>query len=151
MAHYLEHCQRVTLSPELQLDEIKQIAPHGMVECIVHGFCPVMVSEHDHLGELFPDDKIHDAMLEDIKGFTFPVKTDGDGRTYIMNSRELCMLDHIPELIEAGVSCLRIEAKTYDRKTTGKLTELYRKALDNRTNGHCGGGSTSGHYFKGVL
>jgi len=151
MAHYLEHCQRVTLSPELTLDEIKQIAPHGMVECIVHGFFPVMVSEHDLLGELFPDDRIHDALLEDAKGFTFQVKRDGDGRTYIMNSRELCMLDHIPELIEAGVGCLRIEAKTYDRKTTGKLTELYRKAIDNRTNGHCGSGSTSGHYFRDVL
>jgi len=152
MAHYLEHClKRVTLSPELTLDEIKQIAPHGMVECIVHGFFPVMVSEHDLLGELFPDDKIHGALLEDVKGFTFQVKTDGDGRTYIMNSRELCMLDHIPELIAAGVSCLRIEAKMYNRKTTGKLTELYRKAIDNRTNGHCGSESTSGHYFKGVL
>lgn len=151
MAHYLEHCQRVTLSPELTLDEIKQIAPYGMVECIVHGFFPVMVSEHDLLGELFPDDRLHEALLEDVKGFKFQVKKDGGGRTYIMNSREMCMLDHIPELIEAGVSCLRIEAKTYDRKTTGKLTELYRKAIDNRTNGHCGGGSTSGHYLKGVL
>jgi putative protease len=151
MAHYLEHCQRVTLSPELTLDEIKQIAPYGMVECIVHGFFPVMVSEHDLLGELFPDDKLQDALLEDIKGFTYPVKTDRYGRTYIMNSRELCMLDHIPELIEAGVSCLRIEAKTYDRKTTGKLTALYRKAMDNKTNGHCGGQSASGHYFRGVL
>ena len=152
MAHYLEHClKRVTLSPELTLDEIKQIAPYGMVECIVHGFFPVMVSEHDLLGELFPDDKIHDALLEDVKGFTFQVKNDGGGRTYIMNSRELCMLDHIPELIEAGVNCLRIEAKTYDRKTTGKLTELYRKAIDTKTIGHCGGGSTSGHYFRGVL
>ncbi|MBA1340667.1 MAG: hypothetical protein C5S40_00840 [ANME-2 cluster archaeon] len=151
MAHYLEHCLRVTLSPELTLDEIKEIAHYGMVECIVHGFFPVMVSEHDLLGELFPDDRIHDAMLEDVKGFTFQVKSDGDGRTYIMNSRELCMLDHIPELIAAGVCCLRIEAKMYDRKTTGKLTELYRKAIDNRTIGHCSGGSTSGHYFKGVL
>ncbi len=152
MAHYLEHClKRVTLSPELTLDEIKQIAPHGIVECIVHGFFPVMVSEHDLLGELFPDDRLHDALLEDAKGFTFQVKKDGDGRTYIMNSRELCMLDHIPELIEAGVSCLRIEAKMYDRKTTGKLTELYRKAIDTRTYGHCGAGSTSGHYFRGVL
>ncbi len=151
IAHYLEHCQRVTLSPELTLDEIKQIATCGIVECIVHGFFPVMVSEHDILGELFPDDRLHYALLEDVKGFTFPVKTDRYGRTYIMNSRELCMLDHILELIEAGVSCLRIEAKTYDRKTTGKLTALYRKAMDNKTKGHCGSESVSGHYFRGVL
>ncbi len=151
MTHYLEYCQRVTLSPELTLDEIKQMAPHGPVECIVHGFFPLMVSEHDLLGELFPDDKVHDAILEDEKGFTYPVKTDEQKRTYVMNSRELCMLNHIPDLIDAGVSCLRIEAKTYDKKTTGKLTQSYRKAIDNGTMGHCGGKYSTGHYFSGVL
>ncbi len=151
MTHYLEYCQRVTLSPELTLDEIKQMAPHGPVECIVHGFFPLMVSEHDLLGELFPDDRMHEAILEDEKGFTYPVKTDEQKRTYVMNSRELCMLNHIPELIDAGVSCLRIEAKTYDKKTTGKLTQSYRKAIDNGTMGHCGGKYSTGHYFSGVL
>jgi len=151
MVHYLEHCQRVTLSPELTLEEIKKIAPYGPVECIVHGFFPIMVSEHDLLGELFPDDKIHSALLEDLKGFTYPVKTDGKKRTYIMNSRVLCMLDYIPDLIEAGVSCLRIEAKTYDKKTTGKWTGLYRKAIDNRTSDHCNGKYSTGHYFSRVL
>jgi putative protease len=151
MAHYLEHCQRVTLSPELTLEEIKNIAPYGPVECIVHGFFPIMVSEHNLLGELFPDDRIHSALLEDVKGFTYPVRTDGKRRTYIMNSRGLCMLDHIPDLIEAGVSCLRIEAKTYDKKTTGKWTGLYKKAIDNRTSDHCNGKYSTGHYFSRVL
>jgi len=151
MVHYLEHCQRVTLSPELTLEEIKKIAPYGPVECIVHGFFPIMVSEHDLLGELFPDDKIRSALLEDLKGFTYPVKTDGKKRTYIMNSRVLCMLDYILDLIEAGVSCLRIEAKTYDKKTTGKWTGLYRKAIDNRTSDHCNGKYSTGHYFSRVL
>lgn len=151
MSHYLYNCQRVTLSPELTLDEIKLIAPHGPVECIVHGLFPLMVSEHDLLGQLFPDERIRDALLEDEKGFAFPVKTDEHKLTFIMNSRELCMLNHVPALIEAGVSCLRIEAKTYNRKSTGKLTEQYKKAIDNGTGGHCGGESTSGHYFRGVL
>ena len=151
MTHYLEYCQRVTLSPELTLDEIKQMALHGEVECIVHGFFPLMVSEHDLLGELFPDNKVNDAIMEDEKGFTYPVKTDEQKRTYVMNSREFCMLNHITELIDAGVSCLRIEAKTYDEKTTGKLTQSYRKAIDNGTVGHCGGKYSTGHYFSGVL
>jgi putative protease len=151
MAHYLEHCQRVTLSPELTLEEIKRIAPYGPVECIVHGFIPIMVSEHELLGELFPDDRIHSALLEDVKGFTYPVRTDGKRHTYIMNSRGLCMLDYIPDLIEAGVCCLRIEAKTYDKKTTGKWTGLYRKAIDNRTSDHCSGKYSTGHYFSRVL
>ncbi|MDF1532017.1 MAG: DUF3656 domain-containing protein [ANME-2 cluster archaeon] len=151
MTHYLEYCRRVTLSPELTLDEIRQMAPYGQVECIVHGFFPIMVLEHDLLGELFPDDRVHEAILEDEKGFTYPVRTDEQKRSYIMNSRELCMLNHITELIEAGVSCLRIEAKTYDGKTTGKVTQSYRKAIDNGTIGHCGSKYSTGHFFSGIL
>ncbi|MDF1557418.1 MAG: U32 family peptidase [ANME-2 cluster archaeon] len=79
------------------------------------------------------------------------MRTDKQKRTYVMNSRELCMLGQIPELIDAGVSCLRIEAKTYDEKITGKVTKSYRKAIDNGTNGHCGGKYSTGHYFSGVL
>ncbi|MCL7414203.1 MAG: DUF3656 domain-containing protein, partial [ANME-2 cluster archaeon] len=151
MTHYLTYCKRVTLSPELTLDEIRQMTPYGQVECIVHGFFPIMVLEHDLLGELFPDDRVREAILEDEKGFTYPVRTDDQKRTYVMNSRELCMLGHIPELIEAGVSCLRIEAKMYDAKTTAKLTHSYRKAIDSGTVGHCGSKYSTGHYFSAVL
>lgn len=151
MSHYLEYCKRVTLSPELTLDEIGHMAPYGQVECIVHGFFPIMVLEHDLLGELFQDDRVYDAILEDEKGFQYPVRTDDKKRTYIMNSRELCMLGHIPEFIEAGVSCLRIEAKMYDSKTTAKLTQRYRKAIDHGIAGHCGSKYSTGHYFSGIL
>jgi putative protease len=151
MTHYLDYCHRITLSPELTLDEIKHIAPYGDVECIVHGFFPLMVSEHDLLQELFPDDRIYDALLEYDKHATFPIKTDVQNRTYIMNHKELCMLDHILDLIEAGVNCLRIEAGLYNKKTTGKLTKLYKNAIENRTNNHCSGKYFSGHYFSGVI
>ncbi|MFV9631925.1 MAG: peptidase U32 family protein [Methanosarcinales archaeon] len=151
MTHYLDYCHRITLSPELTLDEIKHIAPYGDVECIVHGFFPLMVSEHDLLQELFPDDRIYDALLEYDKHATFPIKTDVQNRTYIMNHKELCMLDHILDLIEAGVNCLRIEAGLYNKKTTGKLTKLYKNAIENRTNNHCNGKYFSGHYFNGVI
>ncbi len=110
-----------------------------------------MVSEHDLLGELFPDDRIHDALLEYDKHVTFPIRTDVQNRTYIMNHKELCMLDHIPDLIEAGVNCLRIEAGLYNKKTTGKLTQLYKNAIEKRINSHCSGKYFSGHYFGGVL
>jgi len=151
MTYYLDYCQRVTLSPELSLDEITHIASHGPVECIVHGFFPLMVSEHDLLGQLFPDDNVQNALLEDEKGFTYQITTNRQKRTYILNSRELCMLNYIPSLIESGVSCLRIEAKTYDKKTTAKWTQSYRTAIDNRTKDRCNAESITGHYFKGVL
>ncbi|KCZ72978.1 collagenase-like protease [Candidatus Methanoperedens nitroreducens] len=158
MEHFLNYSQRVTLSPELTLDEIRDLTPSGPTECIVHGLFPLMISEHNLVGCLFPQSDIHDAALKDDRGFAFPVMTDTQGRTFIMNSRELCMLEHVPDIIKAGVSCLRIEATMYDKESTKKITQAYRRAIDDSTgskrmgNGCSNPGDfTTGHYFRGVL
>ncbi|MDL5502604.1 MAG: U32 family peptidase, partial [Candidatus Methanoperedens sp.] len=156
MDHFLNFSQRVTLSPELTLNEIRELAQSGPAECIVHGFFPLMISEHDLIGSLFPGEKTGDIFLKDEKGFKFPVTTDTCKRTNIMNSRELCLLGSVPDVIKAGVSCLRIEAGAYDAKTTGKITKEYREAIDYAVCGHenekrCPGGHTTGHYFRGIL
>ncbi|MDP2766988.1 MAG: U32 family peptidase, partial [Candidatus Methanoperedens sp.] len=59
-------------------------------------------------------------------------------------------------IIKAGVSCLRIEAKTYDEDKTKAITQAYRKAIDDSIAGKkiekkCQGEYTTGHYFRGVL
>jgi putative protease len=149
-------CERVTLSPELTLKEIEEIAPYDPVECIIHGFFPLMVSEHDLVGGLFPGKRPDDIFLKDEKGYEFPVTNDIHNRTYIMNSRELCMLDYVPDVLKAGVSCLRIEARTYDPGMTAKITREYREAIDDAISGtksekRCTGAFTNGHYFRGVL
>ncbi len=149
MSYLLNYSQRVTLSPELTLDEIRSLTPYGATECIVHGFFPLMVSEHNLAGSLFSGG-VKDALLKDEKGFAFPVKTT-QGRTYVMNSRELCMLEYVPEIMEAGVACLRIEAGMYDRNKTGEITRAYREAMDKRMGRGCEGEYTTGHYFRGVL
>ncbi len=148
--HLSNYSQRVTLSPELTLDDIRNLTPYGAAECIVHGNFPLMVSEHDLVGSLFKEGKIKDALLKDEKGFAFPVKT-AQGRTYVMNSRELCMLEYVPEIIEAGVGCMRIEAGIYDKDKTGKITRAYREAMDTRMGKGCEGQYTTGHYFRGVV
>jgi putative protease len=149
MDYLLKYSQRVTLSPELTLEEIRNLTPFGKTECIVHGFFPLMVSEHDLVGSLFPGG-IKDALLKDEKGFAFPVKTV-QGRTYVMNSRELCMLEYVPEIMEAGVECLRIEAGMYDAVKTREITGAYREAIDNNIGKSCSGEYTTGHYFRGVV
>ncbi len=146
---YGDYCRRVTLSPELTLDEIRNLALYGAAECIVHGNFPMMVSEHNLVGSLFSTGT-KDALLKDEKGFAFPVKTT-QGRTCVMNSRELCMLEYVPEIIEAGVECLRIEAEMYDRNKTGEITRAYREAMDKMMGRGCEGEHTTGHYFRGVL
>lgn len=146
--------QRVTLSPELTLKEIAQLAHFGPVECIVHGNFPLMVSEHDLKGGIFPRGGSRDICLKDEKGFVFPVRTDTHGRTYILNSRDLCMLEYVQELIRAGVNSMRMEAGTYDARTTEKITQAYREAIDKSSvYRKCSDlfEHTTGHYFRGVL
>ncbi|MCZ7398585.1 MAG: DUF3656 domain-containing protein [Candidatus Methanoperedens sp.] len=153
---YGDYSQRVTLSPELTLKEIKNLTSFGQTECIVHGFFPLMVSEHGLVSGLFSGRRDSDFLLKDEKGFSFPVKTDTQNRTYVMNSRELCMLEYVPDIVKAGVGCLRIEAKTYDKDKTGEITGAYREAIDYSIAGKkiekgCSGEYTTGHYFRGVL
>ncbi len=150
MHHLSGYCRRVTLSPELTLDEIGKLTSYGAAECIVQGNFPLMVSEHNLVGCLFPEGG-EDAILKDEKGFAFPVRTDSQGRTYVMNSRELCMLEYVPEIIEAGVECLRIEAGMYDAAKTGEITRAYREAMNTGKGGGCEGEYTTGHYFRGVI
>ena len=156
LGYLLNYSQRVTLSPELTLDEIRSLTPFGPTECIVHGFFPLMVSEHDLAGCLFPGSGFRNISLKDEKGFVFPVNTM-QRRTYIMNSRELCMLEYVPRIIEAGVGCLRIEARTFDKSYTGEITRVYREAIDNAIVGKkikkhtLAGEFTTGHYFREVM
>lgn len=153
LGYLSNYSNRITLSPELTLKEIKNLTSYGSTECIVHGNFPLMVSEHDLARGLFPKGA-GEVCLKDEKGFIFPVKTDLQGRTYIMNSRELCMLEYVPDLIKAGVDCMRIEAKMYDPEKTGKITRIYRDAIDDcDIEMKCSdiGEYTTGHYFRGVL
>jgi putative protease len=156
MDYLLNYSKRVTLSPELTLKKIKNLTSFGQTECIVHGFFPLMVSEHGLVSGLFSSGRDSDFLLKDEKGFSFPVKTDTQNRTYVMNSRELCMLEYVPDIVKAGVGCLRIEAKTYDKDKTGEITRAYREAIDYCIAGKkiekgCSGEYTTGHYFRGVL
>ena len=53
-----------------------------------------------------------------------------DGGTYLYNSRDMCMIDHVPELIEAGVTSLKIEGRTKSAYYAAAVTGAYRHAVD---------------------
>jgi putative protease len=152
LEYLLNFSQRATLSPELTLKEIADLSNFGRTECIVHGNFPLMVSEHGILKGLFPESPGSDS-LKDERGFVFPVRNDYHGRTYIMNSRDLCMLEYVPDLIKAGVDCLRVEARGYDPRTTEKITRAYRRSIDKcimKMKCQDFGEHTTGHYYRGV-
>ena len=69
-------------------------------------------------------------MEEKRPGEYFPVFEDEKG-TYIMNSRDMCMIDHLDDLMDAGVDCLKIEGRAKSAYYAAIVTGAYRHAIDD--------------------
>lgn len=67
---------------------------------------------------------------ENRQGQYFPVEETGDG-TYLYNSRDLCMIEHIPELVKAGISSFKIEGRAKSAYYVAVTTNAYRHAVDD--------------------
>jgi len=160
--------ERAVLSPELTLEELKELASYGPAECIVHGRLELMESEHCLAGGLLGGNggqcsapcRSGNFKLVDEKNYEFPLLMDYQCRTHLLNSRSLCMLEYVPAIVESGVSSLRIETLGIDgSEEIRRITEKYRKAIDalykpgEKAKEKCedlGKGFTTGHYFRGV-
>jgi putative protease len=160
--------EMAVISPELTLEELKEIAFHGPAECIVHGRLELMVSEQCLAGGLLGKDGDQcsapcvsgNFTLVDEKNYEFPLFMDYHCRTHLLNSRSLCMLEYVPAFVESGISSLRIETLGMDHvEEIRRITGKYRKAIDSfcetgeRAKEKCedvGKGFTTGHYFRGV-
>jgi putative protease len=160
--------QMAVISPELTLEELKSVASHGLAECIVYGRLELMESEHCLTGGLLGKDKGQcsapcrsgKSTLVDEKHYEFPLLMDYECRMHLLNSRSLCMLEFVPEILESGVSSLRVETMGMDNPDEiRKVTRAYRRAIDTyletgkKGPENCeklGKGFTTGHYFRGV-
>ncbi|WP_440954338.1 DUF3656 domain-containing U32 family peptidase [Methanosarcina sp. Mfa9] len=164
--------ERVTLSPELTLEEIGPLAAAGPAEAIVHGRLELMESEHCVVGGLLGGKKERctapcrngNYALVDEKNYEFPLVMDPACRMHLLNSKALCMLEYVPKLLDARVASIRIETLGMSRKEKEEqgireLTRMYRAAIDiylekgktgNWTCDKLGKGFTTGHYFRGV-
>ncbi|SCM57341.1 putative protease MJ0090 [Methanothermobacter wolfeii] len=139
---------RVILSRELSLNEISGIASSSPieVEVFVHGALCTALSGRCYLssylygrsancGEcLQPCRKKWRLVSEDGE---FELETDASGyiRTYLLSPRDLCMIEHIPELLDAGVSALKIEGRGRPADYVGTVTGVYREAVDRYLEG----------------
>lgn len=162
-----EGAQMAVISPELTLEELKSVASYGPAECIVHGRLELMESEHCLTGGLLGDSKGQCSApcrsgkftLVDEKNYEFPLLMDYECRMHILNSRSLCMLEYVPEILESGISSLRVETLGMESPDEiRRVTQAYRNAIDaylERKKEHescekLGKGFTTGHYFRGV-
>ena len=138
--------KRLVLARELTLGEIREIRqriPEDMdLESFVHGAMCISYSGRCLLSNYMIDRDANRGMCahpcrwkyklveEKRPGEYYPVEEDNRG-TYIMNSKALCMLAHLPDLIDAGVSSFKIEGRMKSVFYVATVVSAYRKAIDS--------------------
>lgn len=140
---------RIVLGREASLDDIKRIkdkVPELELEAFVHGaMCMAysgrcLLSAHltgrsGNQGDCSHTCRWKYRMYyaieeEERPGKFFPIE-ENDGYTTILSSKDLCMIDHINELEQAGLSSLKIEGRMKSTYYVALVTRAYRKALDD--------------------
>ncbi len=134
---------RLNLARELSLNEVKEIRQkvHGELEVFVHGALCIsysgrcmlssyLTSRDANQGKCSHPCRFSYSLSEEKRpGQYFPVEEDERG-TYIFNSKDLCLLQRLPELVAAGVDSLKIEGRMKSIFYVGGVVRIYRAALD---------------------
>ena len=137
---------RVVLARELSLTEIAEIRARTPKELEIETFCHgamcvsysgrcllsnYMTGRDANRGQCAQPCRYQYALMEEKRpGEYFPVFEDEKG-TYIMNSRDMCMIDHLDDLMDAGVDCLKIEGRAKSGYYAAIVTGAYRHVLDD--------------------
>lgn len=136
---------RIVTARELSLDEIKVIrdkTPSDLeIEVFVHGamcmsfsgrciLSDYMTHRDANRGDCAQPCRWKYHLVEETRpGQYFPINEEKNG-TYIFNSRDLCMIEHIPELVNAGIDSFKIEGRAKSEYYTAIVTYAYRNAID---------------------
>ena len=144
-AFYNMGAKRIVTARELSMKEISDIRskiPADMdIECFVHGAMCVsfsgrclisnyLVGRDSNRGDCAQPCRWKYSLMEETRpGVYFPV-AEGDGGTYIMNSKDMCMIEHIPELVKAGITSFKIEGRAKSEYYVSVVTNAYRMAID---------------------
>jgi len=137
---------RVVLARECSLDEIRTIRlktdPKLEIETFGHGAMCVsysgrcllsnyMTGRDSNRGACAQPCRYQYALMEEKRpGEYFPVYEDEKG-TYILNSRDMCMIDHIGDLMDAGIDCIKIEGRAKSAYYAAIVTGAYRHVIDD--------------------
>lgn len=143
---YQMGAKRVVTARELSLEEIKEIRrriPDDMeIETFIHGAMCISYSGRCLLSNYLtgrdsnrgacthPCRWKYSIMEESRPGEYFPVYENERG-TFIFNSKDLCMIEHIPDLIEAGIDSFKIEGRMKTALYVATVARTYRKAIDD--------------------
>ena len=155
LAWYSLGAKRVVLARELTLDEIKAIRmaiPDDLeIECFVHGSMCVSYSGRCLLSNHMVGRDANRGMCAQPCRWNYTIKNyeiveekrpelrmpveEINGETFIMASRDTCTIEHIPELVEAGINSFKIEGRMKSAYYTAVVTNAYKMALDSYFSG----------------
>lgn len=141
---------RVVLARELSLEEISEIrqkvSPELELETFGHGAMCVsysgrcvlsnyMTGRDSNRGQCAQPCRYRYALVEEKRpGEYFPLYEDESG-SYILNSRDMCMIDHLKELSDAGVDCIKLEGRAKSSYYAAIVTGAYRHCIDDIAKG----------------
>ena len=138
--------KRVVSARELSLAEIKEIRAHipddMEIESFIHGAMCISYSGRCLLSNYFTGRDANQgacthpcrwkyAVVEETRPGEYMPVYENERGTYIFNSKDLCMIEHIPELIDAGIDSFKIEGRMKTALYVATVARTYRKAIDD--------------------
>jgi putative protease len=166
----------ITPSAELSQKDLKTLISHsrldGMTkrfEIVVQGNVDTLISK-DCLLSIIPDNNIKITNdfwgIQDGKKRIFPIKIDSEGRTHILNSVELCLIDHLKEIYQLGMDGIVVDLRNKTYAYANEVTYIYSKGLEytemgisteknmdhlkSKIKDISTGGITTGNFLKGI-
>ena len=136
--------KRINLARELSLKELKEIALHCdiEIEAFVHGSMCIaysgrcllssfMANRDSNRGMCTQSCRWKYAVMEELRpGQYMPIAEDDRG-SYIFSSKDLCMIEHIPDIIDSGIVSLKIEGRMRSINYLASTVKAYREAIDS--------------------
>ena len=135
--------QRVVSARELSLEEIRERIPEDLeIETFIHGAMCISYSGRCLLSNYFTGRDANQgacthpcrwkyAVVEEKRPGEYLPVYENDRGTYIFNSKDVCMIEHIPAICEAGIDSLKIEGRMKTALYVATVARTYRKALDD--------------------
>lgn len=153
--------KRVVLARELSIKDIKEISkkcPDIELEAFVHGAMCIsysgrcllsnyMASRDSNRGECAHPCRWNYALVEEKRPGEYMDVFENERGTFIFNSKDLCMINHIPDLIDSGLTSFKIEGRVKSEYYLACVVKAYRDAIDAYYNGE----KQSDEWFNEIL
>ncbi|MDD6213788.1 MAG: U32 family peptidase [Firmicutes bacterium] len=142
---YKQGAKRVVLAREMGFDEIREIrenTPADLeLEAFVHGAMCIsysgrcllsnyMISRDANQGACAHPCRWNYSLMEETRPGEYMPVYENERGTFIFNSKDLCMIEHIPEIIESGITSLKIEGRVKTAYYVATIVKAYREEID---------------------